>query len=174
MAASSAPPPLPVRKDLAVQHTAEDAIGAKMSMVSAGYFDDPFLKSFVKSHKRRSPVINHGYFLRVAAFDKLVQTFLAAAKDSAQIVNLGAGHDTLYWRLERLGRAPRKFLELDLPENVSSKLAHIRASAELSGAVSVGEASEETLSSQYSLLPCDLSDIRSVEAAVHRAGLDLR
>lgn len=52
-------------------------LGACRCAAELGYFDDPFLKYFVAKRARRSPLINRGYYARVAAFDRLIRDFLA-------------------------------------------------------------------------------------------------
>ena len=53
---------------------------------------------------RRSPLINRGYYVRIAAVDLIISRFLTAAwsrgggTGRAQIVSLGAGVDTGFWR----------------------------------------------------------------------------
>lgn len=70
------------------------------SAVKLGYWEDPYVKSFVQEATRRSPLINRGYYARVKAVRIAVDSFLARTKgQSPQIVSLGAGYDTLYWRL---------------------------------------------------------------------------
>ncbi|KAJ8671582.1 hypothetical protein QAD02_002841, partial [Eretmocerus hayati] len=38
-----------------------------------------------------------------------------------QVLNLGAGFDTLYWRLKKSGRAPSNFVEIDFPSIAARK-----------------------------------------------------
>ncbi|CAI5489614.1 unnamed protein product [Closterium sp. Naga37s-1] len=100
-----------------------------LSCVTKGYFQDPFVKLFVRRPARRSPVIHRGYFARWAALQQLVDQFLsvngsAHNEDRAQnpssdqesqgesrkstggtdvtlqIISLGAGFDTLFFRLQ--------------------------------------------------------------------------
>lgn len=72
------------------------------SAVRMGYYADPFLSFFVRKAIRRSPLINRGYYARVSAVDTLLHRFISIARRTgdgrAQVVNLGAGMDTTFFR----------------------------------------------------------------------------
>ena len=58
-----------------------------------------------------------GYYCRAAVVWGLVRDFLDAARpEDAQVVSLGAGGDTLFFRLHAGGRAPRLYVEVDFHE----------------------------------------------------------
>jgi [phosphatase 2A protein]-leucine-carboxy methyltransferase len=78
------------------------------------------------SHHRRDPEISRGYWARTAAISSLATQFIAAAGPSAQIVSLGSGFDTLYWRLRDAGLVFRKYVELDFSSVTSKKMRLIR------------------------------------------------
>lgn len=59
--------------DGAVRETASDASLCKLSASQLGYYADPFVQFFVKAPSRRMPIINRGYYARVAAVESLVQ-----------------------------------------------------------------------------------------------------
>lgn len=48
-----------------------------------------------------------------------------------QIINLGAGFDTLYWRLRKAGNSPANFVELDFPSITAKKCYHIKKQKQL-------------------------------------------
>lgn len=90
--------------DNAIRSTDSDAAEARLSAVSKGYLTDPFLTSFVRRARfvpPRPPLINIGTHVRSEAIDNLVKGWLEAGGTSTkkQIVSLGAGSDTRYWRL---------------------------------------------------------------------------
>ena len=60
-----------------VRETASDAAASKYSARSKGYFADPYIECFVKNPRPRAPLINRGYYSRVAAIRQLVEGFLA-------------------------------------------------------------------------------------------------
>ena len=94
--------------------------------------------------KPKPPLINRGYYARTATIYAFVKKFLVTLSASTrttydekvslpQIVSLGAGHDTLFWRLRRDGFRETRVFELDMPSVVSKKQATISRS-ELLGA----------------------------------------
>ncbi len=118
----------------AVQLTSDDATTSKLSMVQLGYHADEFVRLLAHREARRSPLINRGYWARVAALDLVLARFLDATPGgpaAAQVLALGAGSDTTFFRLAKAGRAPACFVELDLAGVVSRKLAIIEHHAEL-------------------------------------------
>jgi tRNA wybutosine-synthesizing protein 4 len=122
----------------AIQQTASDAAISKLSSVNLGYYDDPFIQHFVPKQQvlRRAPLINRGYFARVQALDLIVARFLghgggAGGAESKQIVVLGAGCDTTFFRLQAAARHPRRYIELDVAAVAATKLAAIVATPAL-------------------------------------------
>src|ERR1700691_470292 len=91
--------------DASIRLTDADAAQARLSAVQKGYLQDPFVKALVpRAHLQppRPPLINVGTFVRSTAIDNLVNGWLELAKHaekSCQIVSLGAGSDTRFWRV---------------------------------------------------------------------------
>ena len=167
--------------DAAVQETNNQAAVAKHAAVAAGYYEDAHVQLFVSRRQqgvRGTPLINRGYFARVAVFRRAVDQFLAAhGPGRAQIVSLGAGFDTLYFRL-RPEQRPRAFVELDFGDVTLNKVSVIRRSAALQEII--GKEAWDACATKeqgrvdagaYHLAPVDLRDRASVEAALERAGL---
>ena len=127
--------------DNAVEATSDDAAISKLSSATLGYYKDPFLHHLVARPKftRRSPLINRGYFARVAARDKVVHDFLQASRSSErnQIVALGAGSDTLFFRLKAESKQPTCFIEVDFPAVVERKTKIICNTRELNEMIKV-------------------------------------
>lgn len=75
------------------------------SAVNMGYLDDPFLPllyrpslaSSAAGPSRKPPLINVGTHHRSVAVDMLVERFLE--QGGRQVLSLGAGSDTRFWRL---------------------------------------------------------------------------
>ncbi|CAI5477680.1 unnamed protein product [Closterium sp. Yama58-4] len=192
-----------------VQATNDDATVSKLSCVTKGYFQDPFVKLFVRRPARRSPVIHRGYFARWAALQQLVDQFLSvegSANDedrprappgsdqerqgeseksrestggsdvTLQIISLGAGFDTLFFRLQTEGRAPRRFIEVDFQEVVAKKTAIINAKPELAAClgsdVTPLEGDGLRSSNGYSLVSADLRDTEKLQEALAAAGAE--
>jgi O-methyltransferase involved in polyketide biosynthesis len=88
--------------DSAIRSTDGDAAQARLSAVNKGYLtDDPFIPYFVARARflpPRAPLINVGTFIRATAIDELVNSWIEA-NDEVQIISLGAGSDTRFWRL---------------------------------------------------------------------------
>lgn len=85
--------------------TDSDAAVAKLSAAQKGYLSDPFIKNFVpraQFQAPRPPLINIGTFIRTIALDDLVNQWLQLSEKEeipCQIVSLGAGSDTRFWRI---------------------------------------------------------------------------
>jgi [phosphatase 2A protein]-leucine-carboxy methyltransferase len=108
----SAPPPNqmfqpPTTKnadaDAPTRATDNDAAIARLSAVRKGYLADPYIAALIpRAHLQqpRPPLINIGTYLRTRAIDLLLDDwFRLAGRHKVQIVSLGAGSDTRFWRL---------------------------------------------------------------------------
>ena len=95
-----------------VRQTDSDAAIARLSAVKLGYLQDPFIGSLVqRPHLQhpRPPLINVGTYVRSEAIDRLVNEWLelsAAEGKKCQVVSLGAGSDTRFWRINVRGFRP--------------------------------------------------------------------
>ena len=128
--------------DDAVQSTNDDATLCKLSAVSMGYWPDPFLPHMARQacRDRRAPEIHLGYFARVAGVRMLIDKFFEACDTAVQVINLGAGFDTTFWRLLEEGRPVKNFIEIDFA-GVSARKCHlIKSRKELMGLVAGEEA----------------------------------
>lgn len=97
-----------------VMATNDDATTCKVSAVRLKYWTDPYIEHLVRiSHVRKTPEINRGYYSRVAAIWQLVNDFLRATDGQGQIVNLGAGFDTLFFRLKAANVPFSSVVEVD-------------------------------------------------------------
>jgi [phosphatase 2A protein]-leucine-carboxy methyltransferase len=97
--------------DAGIRSTDTDATLARLSAVHKGYLTDPFASLLaprgaqrtVTSSGSRPPLINIGTHVRTWAVDELVYGFVEKAREKgvkAQIVSVGAGSDTRFWRLQ--------------------------------------------------------------------------
>jgi len=139
----------------AVEQTSDDALVSKASAERLGYFDDEFLHVFMHENKqtprRRAPLINRGYCARFRVFDDALQGFLAAhGAGACNVVSLGGGSDTAYFRLAKEGNTPARYLELDLPDVASRKREIVSRRPELRALV-------EAYPGVYSMETCDLT-----------------
>jgi O-methyltransferase involved in polyketide biosynthesis len=93
---------------ITLEETAVDACSRKRHAVSRGYFADPYLKYFTRdSTYINSPLMNRGYWLRVRAVESAINRFVALLPGDAkfQVVSLGAGFDSLFFRWAGLATA---------------------------------------------------------------------
>lgn len=158
-----------------VAATADDAILSKLSCVRLKYYDDKFLEELFSNKKnvRRSPIINRGYYVRVASFDKIICDFLKlklCIKDSKkQIISLGGGIDTTFWRLSNLypqlfKNNLEKFIEIDFLDTCSRKILLLNHHNELflnesilGSKPEINMKSGTIFSNKYVLIPGDLT-----------------
>lgn len=91
--------------DAGIRSTDTDASLARLSAVQKGYLVDPYVRYFVpraQFQQPRAPLINIGTTIRSESIDRLVTSWLSicsASGTKGQIVSLGAGSDTRFWRL---------------------------------------------------------------------------
>lgn len=93
--------------DAGIQSTDGFAAHARVSAVRQGYLEDPFAVHFAggtraaKALPTHAPLINIGTYVRTSAIDRLVEGFLRSGGNALkkQIVSVGAGSDTRFWRL---------------------------------------------------------------------------
>ena len=128
-------------KDAIVQRTDLDAASSRLSCVEAGYLDDPFATLMTppgtEEAPRRLPLMNRGTYARTSAIDRLVEDFLDTAHTPQlscgrrrQVVSLGAGSDTRFFRLRaRYPNIKLIYHEIDFEENTKVKIQQIRSPA---------------------------------------------
>ncbi|RKP02532.1 hypothetical protein CXG81DRAFT_10697 [Caulochytrium protostelioides] len=128
---------VPLSQDEAVQGTNDDAAISRASAVTAGYMEDPYAKVFVKRPPRKPPLINRGTYTRTLVLDQLMDAFVArfhaeAPATPVQIVSLGAGSDTRFFRRAATWPQPFLYYEIDFPQITGRKgqtVARNRATA---------------------------------------------
>ncbi|XP_022194107.2 leucine carboxyl methyltransferase 1 [Nilaparvata lugens] len=154
--------------DEGVQSTNDDASECKRCAVHLGYWDDKYIYMFVKSGDRKAPEINQGYFARTRGIRMLVDKFLKKTGAACQIVNLGAGFDTLYWQLKEQRISVANYIELDFPAVTSRKCYYIKRNKTLLNEIH-NEDGEVRLSAtdmhagNYHLVGVDLRNLAEVE-----------
>uniref|UniRef100_A0A6A7G0Q5 Leucine carboxyl methyltransferase 1 n=2 Tax=Hirondellea gigas TaxID=1518452 RepID=A0A6A7G0Q5_9CRUS len=158
--------------------TNDDATSCKACAVSLGYWKDPYLACFLPSGPdRRPPEINRGFYCRTQAIYLLVQKFIQVNKGECQVVNLGAGFDTMFWRLKSSGDTPVRFVELDFPEVTAKKTHYIQRSKPLLQAISHDDYDVKLNRSnlhafKYKLMGADLRVLPEVEAKLEESDID--
>lgn len=171
--AASRTAPDPAEADRIVQRTDDDAAQARLSAVRAGYLEDEFASQLVPNEHQmpaRFPIINRGTYLRTTAIDRLVHAFLDQGSPASrkQIISLGAGSDTRFFRLASSGRAKNVlYHELDFPE-VTRKKVHIIGNSptlfesldQVPNDLKVDREAGSIYSSTYNLHPLDLRTVK--------------
>ncbi|KAK3657589.1 carboxy methyl transferase for protein phosphatase 2A [Elasticomyces elasticus] len=132
-------------RDAIIQQTDHDASSSRMSAVALNYLDDPFARAFLAPGEqivKRYPIINRGTYVRTKAIDKLVARFLDAYPEQRkQIVSLGAGSDTRFFRLmtEQSRGSNVVYHELDFEANANQKRSILRQTSEMSDCIKKAE-----------------------------------
>lgn len=92
-AAAAAVDPVKQQRDELIMDTNKSSIVSKRSVEKLYYADQPeFFRYFVSKFKRRSPLINRGYWLRMKAIEHAVARFLSERTAKRKVViNLGCG-----------------------------------------------------------------------------------
>ncbi|KAG9348695.1 hypothetical protein JZ751_029012 [Albula glossodonta] len=165
-----------------VQGTNDSSVVSKVSAATQGYFLDDFLRGFVCKVSRRAPLINRGYYVRWKAVDHCVKQFLRVTEGCTrrQVLSLGAGFDSLYFRLHAEGSLEKVVVfEVDFPDVAQRKAALINSSSHLREVLRDWDPQPHLPTgntparrgSQYCLLGVDVRVEKDVEAALSRAGL---
>ncbi|KAL4224096.1 Leucine carboxyl methyltransferase 2 [Mactra antiquata] len=168
------------RRETAVQGTNDSSIVSKCSMAVQGYFDDPYLQAFVSKVTRRAPLIHRGYYIRAQTIDYILKKFLSDDSSKKQVISLGAGFDSAYFRLKSKSLLETTvFFEVDFPEVVKRKKALIESNSELLSMVGencLNPAMKSPLielsTKTYKLIGADLSLINTLEAALKLCDID--
>uniref|UniRef100_A0A914GUF6 Leucine carboxyl methyltransferase 1 n=1 Tax=Globodera rostochiensis TaxID=31243 RepID=A0A914GUF6_GLORO len=171
-----------VSEDYSVQKTNDDATECKFVAAQLGYYNDKFIPAFIHactSEKpyHRDPEITRGYWARTSAITSVVVQFIQLAGPSTQILNLGAGFDTLYWRLKDAGLAFYKFVEFDFSSVTAKKICQIKRNKNLNLMEFFSKSAEEKQHSDlhagdYHLIGSDLRQMREFDGKLATADLD--
>jgi [phosphatase 2A protein]-leucine-carboxy methyltransferase len=120
--------------DDAIQYTNTDASTFKCYAAQKGYWNDPFIKYFAKPNiTNKAPKMNRGYFARVHAIKNVLYKFLNQTNLQCQIINIGAGFDTLYFNLfsDQDRKLPLKYIEIDFLQICKHKKHIIKSKKQL-------------------------------------------
>uniref|UniRef100_A0A8C8DMB0 Leucine carboxyl methyltransferase 1 n=1 Tax=Oryzias sinensis TaxID=183150 RepID=A0A8C8DMB0_9TELE len=166
--------------DEAVRATCDDATICKRFATSKGYWKDPYIQYFVRSvGERKAPEINRGYYARVQGVNFLLDAFLKKTQCNCQVINLGAGLDTTFWRLKDNNLMPQKFFEVDFPTIVSRKIHYIKTKPPLSKPIIETHSTDSLLldahnldSDRYCIIGADLRNISDMEEKLKKFQLN--
>lgn len=137
-----------------------------------------YFRYFVSKFKRRSPLINRGYWLRMKSIEHAVTRFLAEQTPKRKIVvNLGCGYDPLPFAF--LGKQPElcentTFVDVDYPVLMQNKCGIISNTEQLHGLLENfyrTSAAEGVLGAgnPYLAVGCDLRDIELLRETLQDA-----
>ncbi|XP_045780721.1 leucine carboxyl methyltransferase 1 isoform X1 [Maniola jurtina] len=167
-------------EDEAIIATNTEATECKRCAVELGYWKDDYIGYFAKRVDRKAPEINRGYYARVRAMEMFIHQFLEGVVlqrcgTKCQIINLGCGFDTLYWRLKDSTQAISNFIELDLPAVTSRKCHIIKRNKQLLQKICKEDGEVMTRAGElhadgYHLLGVDLRCAGAVRRALAAAG----
>ncbi|XP_074657523.1 leucine carboxyl methyltransferase 1-like [Tubulanus polymorphus] len=167
--------------DEAIQATNDDATLSKRFAVQVGYWSDPYIGQFANrgtaAAPRRAPEINRGYFARTRAIKILLDQFLKVTNCECQIVNLGAGFDTTYWRLSDEGKKPKNFIEVDFKAVTSKKCHFIKNRKQLLEKISSedGEicfSNYDLHADDYHVVGADMRNLSEFESKLNECHID--
>ncbi|XP_065065850.1 leucine carboxyl methyltransferase 1-like [Rhopilema esculentum] len=158
--------------------TNDDAASCKRFAVNKGYWKDDYIQYFVRMMpERKAPEISRGYYARVEGMKILLTQFLEMTGRNCQVVNLGAGFDTLFWQLHADKMFPTQgFFEVDLKPVVTRKCMAIKSRRQLHDAFPEGGLvieNDEAHSSLYHLIAADITNVAQMEDKLLKAGLNL-
>jgi len=166
--------------DNGIMATNDSANLAKRCCVQLNYWEDPFIECLSRGHgDRKPPEINRGYYARVSALTQLINQLISVIDKTGspfQIVNLGAGFDTLYWRLKQLYLSNKKhgpsatlkaFVEIDMIAVTMHKVHCIRRRGKLLQVLGedIRFSSSEMHATDYHLITADLRTVGTTEGA---------
>ncbi|CDW54740.1 LCM domain containing protein [Trichuris trichiura] len=164
---------LPQSFEEKIQGTNDDASDLKASAVALGYWKDPFISYFVapQSGRLRTAEMHRGCFVRVKGIETIVRQFLAVYGSQGQVLSLGAGYDTLYWKLRQDNVALKCFVEVDFDNIVLKKKAVLEEHAAIfnpssnahgSAPVKMTDSKNEIHMGNYYMVGSDLRDVKEL------------
>ncbi|KAG8431465.1 hypothetical protein GDO86_018634, partial [Hymenochirus boettgeri] len=120
-----------------------------------------------------------GYYARVTGVSLLLNTFLRKTECKCQIINLGAGLDTTFWRLKEENLLPQKYFEVDFPAIIARKLFNIKSKPPLSKPIMETHSGDSLLidahsldSARYSIIGADLRNLKDMEEKLKKMNMD--
>lgn len=170
------------KQDEAIIGTNDYSIVSKRSVENIYYPEEPqFFEPFIGKFKRRAPLINRGYWLRMQAIEQVVLQFLdKTAEKKKVIVNLGCGYEPLPFRmLWKYGNRCRtvRFVDVDYPQLIQKKVDVVKNNHIYSDLLTQ-PVLEQTSSSillndgRYCAVGCDLGNTKALDH-IFRAELHL-
>jgi tRNA wybutosine-synthesizing protein 4 len=166
--------------DRPVKETNSSALLGKLSAAQLGYFRDANLQCFVdassssQQQRRGDPLMNRGYFSRVAAVRQLASHFVSRHESGRlQVVVLGAGSCTLFFHMCQNAlidrRRGHRWLDIDFADTIQRKLKSVYAHERLHRCCCCAEracADGGHDESFYGAVGCDLRDLKRLDSVL--------
>jgi len=180
--------------DECVKQTNSESLNSKLSLTKQGYRHDPFLAVFrgdaAKCSGQRSAGVNRGYLARVVAlentFEKLCLMYSHILKAPHNVLSLGAGYDTMYFRLRNQGVIDPslcRYFEVDFPIVAHTKSHFIWKSPEFNRFFDRVRQSEDLFVYQshssdnqtaFALVGVDMVKVGELQGMLKAADIDLK
>ena len=175
--------------DACVENTNSESLLSKLSVIESGYRVDPFLKIFrtddqgVVKCSLRSAAINRGYLSRLIALESSLEKYLLIYSSigiTHQVISLGAGYDSLYFRLRNQGVINPKYCsyyEVDFPIVPQTKWHFIYKNDMLRSFFKSSKSyyKNECFSidnGDFNMIGCDMTDTKELETRLQALGID--
>ncbi|KOS14720.1 leucine carboxyl methyltransferase [Malassezia pachydermatis] len=161
----------------AVRETDTDALTSRLAACRAGYLPpDSYAEMQASPQSReahRPPLISIGTYLRAREMDRHMEHFLAtgslrqetaSSTTPVQVINIGAGSDTRFWRMSMATSNVALYVELDFPETTRQKAACIEQHEAMQMPLGSWTRTDDGLEAdKYWLVGADLSTLRTSE-----------
>lgn len=172
-----------MKNDSSVQATNNSSIVSKRSvevlydsiLYPDSYKSRSFFHHFVPKNKRRSPIINRGYLLRLLIIRNSLNKILKLSSEKVYVVNLGCGFDPLAF--EYLENYPSNlvFVDIDYHALMDAKVAMIEQNEYLRKVIGFEKVNNDSIyriqTPNYIAVQCDLNNVKSYEAVLTHLGL---
>jgi len=156
--------------------TSEDAVAAKASCARLGYNKDPYVGVLSLQGSKKSPLINRGYWARIKIVETVVDDFIKLHEgQKVQILNIGAGMDTLFFRMYDAGLISNvsKFVEMDFPQVISRKIIAMERKPEFNKITKDWKFTiKDCQGDVYAAFGGDLAQLEHIERAFKEYGVD--
>ncbi|XP_076824972.1 leucine carboxyl methyltransferase 1-like isoform X2 [Clavelina lepadiformis] len=137
---------------------------------------DRFISYMVPGRiQRKQPEISRGYYARTNSIWLLLKRFLTRCSCTCQIVSLGAGLDTTYWRLGSENMLPIRYIEVDFLDVVVRKIRCISAKVPLHSCLSDFSTQDDESClhcGSYHLVSADMRNLGELEEKLKQSGID--
>ncbi|KAK6036607.1 leucine carboxyl methyltransferase [Cooperia oncophora] len=167
--------------DYSVQRTNDDATQCKFAAVQLGYWkDEPAPICATSGCTSNLDVIQKFLLLWLASLpaNHLVESVsFEKTKGQCQIISLGCGFDTLFWRLKSAGRKMKKFVDVDFSSVTAKKIRQIRKPGSPDLVSLFNEPPKETQHTDlhcgdYHLVGADIRQWAEFKAKLDSVGID--